>query len=185
LQIFFILICIYNFLGYNLYIFSRYRQPINHSIKPIFEYLLYSISGFFFSSINLLEKINTNKIIIIYLSLIVYAIIKIKKKLFKYFYNYHIFIIDLVSSCLFIIFSSLPIDEIKNNFLFLLIKHITRYTGGIYYLHPEICYLLTYNFHSMKIRGVKECMIIYLICYFISLIGSLTFRKYNIKYLFI
>lgn len=185
LQILFILICIYNFLGYNLYIFSRYKHSINHSIKPIFECLLYSINGFFLRSINLLEKIDKYKIIIIYLSLIVYAIIKIKKKLFIYFYNYHIFIIDLVSTSFFIIFSSLPIDKIRNNFLFILIKQITRYTGGVYYLHPEICYLLSYNFHSMKIRGMKECIIIYLICYFISLIGSLIFRKCNIKYLFI
>ena len=185
LQILSILICIYNFLGYNLKIFSKYNHVINHSIKPILECLLYSLTGFFLGSINIIDKLNKYKIIMIYLSLFVYAIIKIKKKLYKYFYNYHIFIIDLVSSIFFIIFACLPVDKIKNKFLFLLIKQITRYTGGVYYLHPEICYLLAYKFNSMKIRGAKECIIIYLVCYLISLIGSLIFRKHNLKYLFI
>ena len=185
MQILLILTCIYNFQGYNLYIFSKYKHVVNHSIKPLLECLLYCITGFFLGSIKILDKLNNYKIIIIYLSIIVYAIIKIKKKLYKYFYNYKIFIIDFISTSFFIIFACLPFDKIKNNIIFLFLKQITRYTGGVYYLHIEISYLSACIFNSMKIIGIKECIIIYLICYFISLIGSLIFRKSNIKYLFI
>ena len=144
-----ILISIYNYLGYNDYIFSNYTHEVEHSIKPLLICLLYSITGFFFGSINLCDKLKKYIIIIIYLALILYHFIKNKEKLVKVFYNYFIFIIDLTSSCMFIIFAILPFDKIKNKTSISCIKQITRYTGGIYYLHYDIMHLFTNIFNLL------------------------------------
>ena len=104
--------------------------------------------------------------------------------LFRINNNLRIFIIDIVSSGLFINFSILPFDKIKNNNIIFFIKQITSYTGGIYYLHPEI-----YNIFKNYIRQIKNKTFLgiisnYLICYFVCFLGTKIFGKTVFKYLF-
>ena len=88
IQILFILVSIYNYLGYNISIFSNYKHEVLHSIRPLMITLLYSINGFFLGSINAIEKLYKYRIIvIIYLTFSIYAIIKDKKTIIRYFYN--------------------------------------------------------------------------------------------------
>lgn len=101
-HVIFIVVCIYNYLGYNFYIFSNYKHEVQHSIKPIMITLLYSINGFFLGSMNILEKlIKYRIIIIIYLSFIIYAIIKEKITIIKNIPKFYIFIINFVSMFIF------------------------------------------------------------------------------------
>jgi hypothetical protein len=187
IQILFILVSIYNYLGYNISIFSNYKHEVEHSIKPIMITLLYSINGFFLGSINAIEKLYKYRIIvIIYLTFTIYAIIKDKKTIIIYFYKYYIFIINFVSTSIFLIFACFPFDKIKNIIIIDFIKQITRYTGGVYYLHSDINNVFKKNnFKILKVRGVKESIIIYVFCYFVCLTGSFLCRNINLKYLFI
>ena len=55
--------------------------------------------------------------------------------------------IILVSTSLFILFGLIPLDKIKNNIIIFIIRQLTSYTGGIYYLYPEVSEsFLTYIF---------------------------------------
>ena len=177
----YILIYIYNYLGYNEYIFSKFNHKIEHSIKPLSSSLFYSISGFLLGSIRILNKLKKYRIFIIILLSILISIIKDSIKVVKYFP--HIFRINLVSLSLFIIFGIISFDKIKINIIICFISHITKYTGGIYYLHPEARDLLVKYFNLLKKRSLKECLEIYLICYFICFLGSILFRKSIFKYL--
>ena len=63
---------------------------------------------------------------------------------------------------------------------------ITKYTGGIYFTH----YLIGKGYLCTSIYYVKKgtflgCIFIYLISYFVSLIGNKIFGKTKFKHLFI
>ena len=99
---------------------------------------------------------------------------KDNKKIFNEFYYLKLYIIGLVSSSLFIIFLILPFDNINSEKIKFIIKNITNFTGGVYYLHRKI-----------KLITIFSCVIIYIICYFICSIGIKIFGKTKLKYLFI
>lgn len=86
------------------------------------------------------------------------------------------------SLSLFVGFYLLPFDSL-NPFLKKSIKQITSYTNGIYCLHTRINGFLKDRF---GLEGtLKNIFIIYIVTYFISLIGTKIFGKYKLKYLFI
>ena len=107
---------------------------------------------------------------------------KDNKKIFNEFYYLKLYIIGLVSSSLFIIFLILPFDNINSEKIKFIIKNITNFTGGVYYLHRKIKLIIM----SLLIkRTIFSCVIIYIICYFICSIGIKIFGKTKLKYLFI
>ena len=64
--------------------------------------------------------------------------------------------LNIAASCIFFIFSLLPIEKIKNKTSIKLIKHITSYTGGIYYMH----YFIPHYHWTTKILVWDCCGII-------------------------
>ena len=86
---------------------------------------------------------------------------------------------------LFLIFASIPFDKLKFN-IFTLIKQISRYTGGIYYIHLLIYSLLKqYISFIISSGNIFMCIILYFLCYFICFIGSKLCKHNILKYLFI
>ena len=160
--------------------------PVSHSIQPLTNSLIFSIIGFYLSSVHIINKLYKYRITIILL--LIFLVYFIKKYQCK-FYIYPCFneiMIVLVSTSLFIFFALIPLDKIKQNFIIFFIKHITRYTGGIYYLHPEVYENLLKNRLEFVRNGTfKGCLLIYIITYFICLIGAKIVKKSNLKYLFI
>ena len=75
---------------------------------------------------------------------------------------------------LFFFFSILPFDKINSKRILIIIKQITSYTGGVYYIHPEIRYII-------KKRNFMGIIKNYLICYLICFIGSKLFKNYKLK----
>ena len=107
---------------------------------------------------------------------------KDNNKIFKEFYYLKLYIIGLVSSSLFIIFLILPFDKINSEKIKFIIKNITKFTGGVYYLHTKIKLILMILLIK---RTIFSCVIIYIICYFICNMGIIIFGKTKLKYLFI
>ena len=76
-------ICIFNYYLYHsklaiIYFFNKYKYvPVHHSIKPIFYYILNAFSGFYLSSLNLIEQLYNHRFKFITLSsllIIIYCI---------------------------------------------------------------------------------------------------------------
>jgi hypothetical protein len=87
----------------------------------------------------------------------------------------------LLSISVFIVFLNLPLYETSNN----LIKFLTSYSGGIYYLHIKMPLLLELLLKREQSRTITTCIIYYLLCYLLCFIGSKLTKKNNLRYLFI
>ena len=79
----------------------------------------------------------------------------------------------------------LPFDVKNNEKKDFIIKHMTNYTGGIYYLHTKINNILSSKLLIMKNKTFIGCILNYLLCYSICFLGIKTLRKTQLKYLFI
>ena len=163
--------------------FDVYKH--NGSIKPLSRSFVFCLTGFFLSSTKILQRLLNKKFIIFLLIFPViyfnntYEIIKKFSKRLK------VIVVEIVIVCLFLIFSLIPLKSIKNNIIKKIIKQITNYTGGIYYIHYGVKKIFSDYFKIFSIGDFKSCVVNYLSCYFICLLGSIIFRKSYFKFLFI
>lgn len=103
----------------------------------------------------------------------------------KGFFYPNILLNVLASTTLFLFFFSLPFENLKNYRLNQIIKNITKYTGGIYYIHPIYRdYFRKYLSYFSK-RNYYNSFIIYIICYINCFLGNKLVKNSKFKYLFI
>jgi len=157
---------------------------IGHSILPIPMMILYSLTGFFFSSINIIKKLYRYRITSLILFGTVLFIILYNNIIYKIKNFYRGIIINLTILSSFIFFALIPFDKINNTIIFSILKQITSYTGGIYYLHPNIFEIFEKYIISIKQKTLNGSLLLFLFCYVICLVNSFLFRKSKIKYLF-
>ena len=162
------------------YIFDGYKNNAKLTVISTLNMFPLSSFGLIFSTFNLIKFLKTYRKHTLFFSyLILYFLLR-----------YNIFI-DLggfkgilflfSSSCLFVCFFLLPLDNI-NQFCQKIIKIITSYTNGIYCLHLRIHYFFVTRF---GFRGTFiNISMLYIFIYFISLIGNKLIGKTKLKYLF-
>lgn len=167
-------------------IFKKFlKVPARHSIQPMFEFFIFVFSGYYCGSINIINKLKKHRIKSIIIS---FSIIFV---FFKYFYFifrrvtflYKGFVQNIFIFNIFIFFSMIPFDKIRNKCIINILNKLTSYTGGVYYLHVKVGDFYRRQKHS-KI-DFKDCLMIYLYCFFICLIGNIVLKKFSLKYLFI
>jgi len=155
-----------------------FNDIVSFSIRPITNTYKLGLIGFFLSLLKIIEKHKTQK----YLFLCIFIILLwlgINNDYFKRILK------NSFSIFLFLIFASIPFDKLKFN-IFTLIKQISRYTGGIYYIHLLIYSLLKqYISFIISSGNIFMCIILYFLCYFICFIGSKLCKHNILKYLFI
>ncbi len=175
-------------IGFSLYKFfsSQYVKKYLYnntillfSIRPIPSSYLYSLVGFILFRLNNVVKFEKYLIKFSFICIIALYIYIYDRNLFG-LEAYYFMIKILAGITVFIIFLNLPFHKIDNN----LIKLLTSYSGGIYYLHTKMRILLEYLFNSMKSRTMTACIINYYFCFSLSHIGSKIFKKVNLRYLF-
>ena len=172
--------------------YSKYRPKITKSYTWIFlgrvlGMFPISVTGLFLSSLNIISKLkidkNRNKAILIcflnILFLFKYDIFIINRG-----YVYRSILFNIAAINFFIFFSLVPFEKIKNKFVITFIKIITKYTGGIYYIHMIVKKNLYKKIDLINNKTVYGCIIIYLISYFICFIGIIIFGKTIIRNLF-
>ena len=170
----------YIFLSSNYYKrYFSYDTILFFSIKKIPTAYIYSLFGFIFFYLNNFVNLKQYRIKISFLSLFFFYLYLYDKHLLKIEAYFHM-IRFLTCASAFIFFLILPLHEINVNF----IKIITSYSGGIYYLHTKVKKLLEFFFKGMKSSSFTVCIINYLLCYLICLIGSKIFKKVSLRYLF-
>ena len=172
--------CEYN--GITLVYFKKSKYPFGRTI----EFIPCSALGFIFSSlgiINYLKKYRLKTLIICIYScyIIIYYNIFIETKGF----GVNGIKLFLFATCIFIIFALFPSEKIKNKIIIKIIKQITNHTAGVYYLHLSVFYYARFYIKPIGAMTIKGCLINYLICYFICLIGNLIFGKTILRHLFI
>ena len=173
-----------NISGRNLKLFSSYHRHYRISLGSLIEVMPLVVVGSIYSSMNLLVKVNKFSL---HFKLILFLLIII---LFKY----DLFIIyrgcmysDILlylhaTTILFLFFGSLDFNKLKmiNSALIL----ITKFTGGIYCIHPAVGeYLRVYILFFKKASYFSE-IINYIINYMICFVGNKIFYNNKLKYLF-
>ena len=154
-----------------------------YPIKRLLPNFIYSFTGFYFGSISIINRFMGKRKTFL---LIVPATILINQyyQLTHISYNFQILNKELTIICIFLIFSVIPLESYKNIIIKKLIKKITSYTGGIYYLHYGVRTIFSTYFKIFGYGNLKSCIINYILCYFICFIGSSIFKNNRLKYLF-
>ena len=188
LKLIFIICYLLQYSGLVFEYFSGFKEIPYRRLGSIIEIIPYTVSGLIFASDNLLNKISKiNKIkkkMIIILDCIFILYFIIKYDIFRTINGFRFPGVDLNvgGSCLFICFSFIRFKK-KNKFL-LIIKYLTNYTGGVYYLHIIIMSVLKKKISFITERTIIGGFIIYIISYFVCFIGMRTFGKTILKNLF-
>lgn len=172
--------------NYNYNIFKLYDERIFCSLGYICEIIPITISGLLFASLKINKKIETHrKKTIITSILILYCLFKYNIFSDLKGFTYRGILLNFGSIFLFVCFSLISFDKIKNKSIIIIVDYITSYTNGIYCLHIIISDYLAFIFSFIKKKTLNGCIIIYLFSFFISFIGKNIFKKGVLKYLFI
>ena len=184
----------YIFILLILMIFSYYLQysKINllfyNSIKKVSlgkenEFIPFAVTGFILCELNNIDNNHKNKVKTFIISFIIY----------KFMQNYEIFAnfkgvqyngikLNICSLC--IIFICSLFSTRREHKYIKLIKILTNFTGGIYYIHRIVQRYFQFIIDDIKKGNFFGIILIYLFCYAICFLGTLILGKTKSKYLF-
>ena len=182
-----ILLIVYSleYFGITDFLLENFSDNIKRSVGRLPKMLAFSIIGFAISSTKILISLKNHRIISLCISFVISFIIIYFKLYISEIYYYEGIFTNIGIISLFIFFYMLPFEHITFGPLIFLIKQITSYSSGIYYLHIKIIDYFKDYFNAFEEKTLNGCAINYIICYFICFIGMKAFGKTNLKYLFI
>ena len=171
--------------GINFKYFSRYKDSNCRNVGSIVEILPLAVTGIIFGSINIINIMNNFKITCIIISIII----------IYFLFEYNIFNdilgfrypgikVNMGGIFLFLCFSVLPIEKIKSRNFIRFINCLTRYTGGIYYLHFILFLYLRKKLSVINNSTIYGSIIIYSLNYLLCFIGTKIFHNTKLIYLF-
>ena len=173
--------------GINHDFFYSFNPCFSINIGSIIELLPIAVFGFILGSKNFLFRMKKKTFSFYFqMSFIIYILFKYNIFVYKPGLRYpNILLNSLASLSLFIAFGSLPFEILKSKRQLTLLYNITKFTGGIYYLHPRIRRILQkISKYFYTRRTYSNSIIIYIICYIICFIGTKLFINTQLKYLF-
>ena len=164
--------------------FNSLHRRYQITLGALTELTPLAIIGCILSSINFLvilkNKLSFHRRIILFL-FIVFLFRYIIFKLYSGFMYPNILLNILASIIFFISFGTIYLDKFK--IVITIIKIISKYTGGIYYIHSILhLYLKKYILFFSK-QTYFSSITIYIICYLICYIGILLFKNNKLKYI--
>lgn len=171
-----------HFSGINAHFFNSYNILIKTSLGTLIEFFSLCSIGCIFSSFNLLIKIkNISFSLQLILFFAIYLLFKFELFISYQGYMYPNVLLNLVSSTVLLLsFGSLNFrnSRLSTN----LILFISKFTGGIYYIHPNF---IKFVLFFIKIKNYYfSSFINYIFCYLVCFIGNKLFMKTKFKYVF-
>ena len=174
--------------------YLQYSEYYKKMIAPFYsknaysrenELIPYAVTGFTLASVKFFKLLENYKFNTFVLSILIYHLVR-NKTIFADSYGvvYHGIHLNVLSICLVTFFSLFPLNFIKNKYLFKLLKIITNHSGGIFYLHQMVQFYFKDYFIEIKNATFNGLIIIYLISYIISVLGTAIFYKTILKNLF-
>ena len=173
------------YLGIIEILMENYSDNIKRSVGRLFRMTSYSIIGFSFASLKILPIIKNKRIICLCVSFLFIFLVFFFKLYNSMTHFYEGIFINIGIISIFIFFYMLPFEHITFGPLIFLIKQITSYSSGIYYIHIKISDYFKDSFHAFEEKTLVGCALNYIISYFICFIGMKMFGRTILKYLFI
>lgn len=146
------------------------------------ELLPFAVSGIILHYLEVITKLKkSRKLSIYFIEAIIFFILKfdIFIKIKGYFFP-GIFL-NIGGVCLFILFS---LFSFRNKKLIIFLNIITKFTGGIYYIHKACYFVLKKKLHFVKEHTLHGSILVYLISYIICFLGNKYIYKSELKFLF-
>jgi len=129
------------------------------SVKHIISSFMYSIIGLYFRKISIAEKLKDSNEKYLLLLIFFVTLVKEKKNLLSISYGFNVIVIGLFSSWLFLFALSLNLNFILKFKIKNIIKQLTSYTGGIYYIHVGIRQMLFKYFKILILYDFKSSIV--------------------------
>ena len=148
-QIILIVSYIFQYTNWNFNAFKGYSDIFKYSLGHISELLPFAVGGLTLNYLNIIINLKKFKgFAIFFITVIIVLILKFEIFVrIKGFWFPGIFF-NIGGLCIFILFSLISFENRK---LLFLLKIITKYTGGIYYIH-----LICFSFLRRKINFLKN-----------------------------
>lgn len=176
----------FQYSNYNFELFSTYNFNKKYTYGRILEIIPFCITGYIFASSNIIYFFNQNKAKSINIIILILTLFK-KFDLFidvNGFY-YQGLKLYILSSVIFIFFSLIPSDKIENEYINSIIKTFSKYISGIYFIHIPIMKYSENYISLIKNKTLLGSIIVYIICFFICLLGNIKFGNTKLRHLFI
>ena len=177
---------ILQYTGYNYKFFKKnFSLHYRLTLGRFAEGLPNAVSGFYIASKNftIISKnniINSLIILLFITKLNIFSDIKT--------FKYGGIRLNIAGICIFFIFYLFPFGAINNKFLINLIKQLTSFTGGIYFIHNLIGrgYILNIILSILEIKrkSLLECVIVFFISYILCFFGTKLFGRTKFRHLF-
>jgi hypothetical protein len=181
-QLLLIVAYIFQYSFWNLFIFKEYSTIIKVSLGNIAELLPFAVVGLTLRCLDINTKlIKLKRLTIFYLGIIIFLILKFEIFVRIRGFLYPGILLNIGGTCIFIIFS---LFSFQNKKLIFLLKFITKFTGGIFYIHPICLFLLQKKIFFIKNKTFQGSIVIYIICYIICYLGNKMTYKTKFKFLF-
>ena len=167
---------------WDIFILKKYFRVIQFSLGLIFELLPYAVVGVILYYLDIVTKLKKYKeVSIFFLGEIIFLILKFDIFVIIKGFLYPGILPNVGGICIFILFS---LFSFLNRKLIFLLKIITKYTGGIYYLHMICFKFLSRAFIFIRKKTFHGSIVIYITTYIICYFGNKSSSKTKLKYLF-
>ena len=181
-QVLLIIAYIFQYSYWNLLIFKDNLYAIKLSLGIILELLPFSVTGITLRYLDIITKlIKIKGLTIFYIGAIIFLILKFEVFTRIEGFYYAGILLNIGGTCTFILFS---LFTFQNKKLIFLLKIITKFTGGIYYIHLICYFLLKKKFFFIKNMTFHGSIFIYIISYIICYYGNKLTYKTKLKFLF-
>ena len=167
--------------------FSDFQLEFHYSFDREIDMIPYAVTGCDFSTFDIIHNLKIYKAQVIIFSLLCFILIDNLDIISNVdsFYHYGGIKLNILSICLIFIFSfTFTYPIFNNNYIKNIIRYISRYTAGIYYLHMSVHSYFSKYILCMKKETIKGLFVNYLISYSICHFGMLLFGKTKAKHLF-
>ena len=156
------------------------------TVGRINEMIPFAVTGSALACLGIIKKIKLFKLKTLSFCILIFGSLE----------KYHVFsklqggvaypgiLLNVRSICLIFFFSLFPSENITNINLEKILRKITNYTTGIFYLHITIINYFKLFIKPIKYGNLYGCIVIYLICYLISFFGTSIVGKSKLKFLF-
>lgn len=177
-----IIALIFQYTEINFIIFGSLRYEPKYTLGRLCEMYPYMLLGYFIEEFKMIEKIRNRSIIIGLLIIwsVFFFLFKVNNLKFISDFGYSGILLIIGTILIVILAFSFPMESINSK----RIKIFFNFTFGIYCMHRLVgnSLIIIFNKLDYRINSFVLCILIYIICYFSSLILSKFLPKFS-KYL--
>jgi len=167
----------------NLIFYTKLNSK--QSLGREIEIIPFAVTGFILSDLNIINKLDNRKLATFFFSLLIYNF-SVHYSIFREIQgiSYSGVKLNIHSVCIIFLFSLFSNENLKNNYFKKVIIQMTKFTGGIFYIHQLIHDMFQFHINDIKKGTFFGLFLIYLFSYLICFIGSVIFGKTKAKFLF-